>query len=492
MTSRETTREPVLVYGRISEDTKGQGESVADQLVDVRQLADLRGWQVVDTFSDNDVSALNGAYRRGYEQLMAAVRAGQARRIVVAHTSRLWRNRRERAEGIEALARARVSVAVLRGTDLDLSSAQGRSMAGIMGEMDTWESEIKSERIQAAAVRRAREGRTNGGVLYGWTRHHERTAAGRVIGWRDVEDPEQAAIVREITDRVLAGDTLTGIRDDLNARGVPAPGASLNFKTKKHDRANPTGTAWGRSSVRKMAVRPANAALRVFHRGQPDEDLLPADWPELVPRERWERVVALITDPSRQQERPASRQHLLTWGIGECGVCGGNLRVATKNRRSVLYVCDRKGCTGRAKVAVDDLVRAVVTERLSRPNALGWLQCDDEESQAAADLAAVLRARLDTAADQYAAGDIEGRQLQRITARLRPEIERAEQTARRHLRPVAVDALVAMAGPMAEQSWDAASVTSQRAVLEAMGVRVVINRTRPGPGFDPESVEFIW
>ena len=76
-----------------------------------------------------------------------------------------------------------------------------------MGEFDTWESEIKSERIQAAAERRAHEGRTNGAVLYGWTRHHELSPSGKVIGWKDVVDPEQAAIVREITDRVLAGDT---------------------------------------------------------------------------------------------------------------------------------------------------------------------------------------------------------------------------------------------------------------------------------------------
>jgi len=212
-----------------------------------------------------------------------------------------------------------------------------------------------------------------------------------------------------------------------------------------------------------------------------------------VTREGWERAVSLITDPCRMQARPASRQHLLTWGIGECGVCRGNLRVATKNRRFVLYVCDRKGCVGRNEAAVDSLVRAVVIERLARPDALRWLQGDEnDESQVAADTATALRARLDVAADQYAAGDIEARQLQRITAHLRPLIERAEQTVRRHLKPIAADALAAMAGPMAAEAWDAASVTTRRAVLDAVGLRVKINRTRPGPGFDPESVEFIW
>jgi len=40
--------------------------------------------------------------------------------------------------------------------------------------------------------------------------------------------------------------------------------------------------------------------------------------------------------------------------------------------------------------------------------------------------AAGLRARLDTAADDYADGKIDARQLERITARIRPALDAAE------------------------------------------------------------------
>jgi len=60
--------------------------------------------------------------------------------IIVFQTSRLWRNRRERAEGIEILRRAGVSVAAVKGPSLDLSSAYGRGMAGLLGEFDTMET----------------------------------------------------------------------------------------------------------------------------------------------------------------------------------------------------------------------------------------------------------------------------------------------------------------------------------------------------------------
>ena len=58
-------------------------------------------------------------------------------------------------------------------------------------------------------------------------------------------------------------------------------------------------------------------------------------------------------------------------------MCGGNLRVVTKNRRSVLYACDREGSRVAPRLRSMSL-RAVVIERLSRPNALRWLQGDDE------------------------------------------------------------------------------------------------------------------
>ncbi|MEH1130859.1 recombinase family protein, partial [Micromonospora sp. CPCC 206061] len=83
------------LYARISEDDLGTEKGVFRQLEDGRGLSAARGGEVVAEFSDNDVSALKGVHRPGYEALMAAVAAGQVDRIIVFHTSRLWRNRRE-------------------------------------------------------------------------------------------------------------------------------------------------------------------------------------------------------------------------------------------------------------------------------------------------------------------------------------------------------------------------------------------------------------
>jgi site-specific DNA recombinase len=478
-----------ILYARISEDDTGLEKGVTRQLADARALAAARGWTVLDEFSDNDISALNGARREGYEALLRAVTNGGVDKIVVFHTSRLWRNRAERAHGIEQLAAAGVGIVAVKGPDLELDSAYGRGLAGLLGEFDTLESEIKAERVAQAARQRAEEGRANGKVAYGWQRAYTRDDRDRVTGFKDVEDPAEAAVVREIVGRLLSGESLRGITESLNARRVPAPGAGQRRKRAPGQDAH--GTLWNKTSVKKIALRPANVAIRT-HVGVE----YPAAWPALISRERHERVKALLTDPARSVRRDGARKHLLTWGIGECGKCGGALRVARRgnSRRGTkkeLYVCD-DGCVGRDERYVDELVSGVVVERLSRADAAEIFAGDDQAAAKAIAKAEELRARLDLAADDYAAGILTRSQLHRVTAGLRPQIEAAERRAR-DLRPALDMSLLDVAGEHAAEAWEQLDVAQRRTVLDVLGLRVIIlPTTRRGPGFDPETVRVEW
>ena len=187
--------------------------------------------------------------------MLAAVERGEVTRVVAYGLSRLWRNRQERAAGIETLRRHRVSVGLVRGSDLDLTSAAGRGVAGLMGEFDTMESEVKGERVARAALQRAEQGRANGHVAYGWRRVRTRDANGDVVSWHDEILPEQADIVCEIVDRLLESESLKAITADLNKREVPAPRAAL---------ANGAGrpvevTRWRDSMVRSSrSARPTS------------------------------------------------------------------------------------------------------------------------------------------------------------------------------------------------------------------------------------------
>lgn len=225
-----------------------------------------------------------------------------------------------------------------KGPELDLTTASGRMLAGILGEVDTAESEVKAERVARASLQRAQEGRANGTLPFGWRRQYVADDQGRVLTFHDEEDPAEAKFVRDIVDALLSGTSLREVTQSLNDRGI----------------VSPYGKQWGSSSVRKVALRPANAALRVYQ----GIVIGPAAWPALVDQDQHERVTALLTDPARRRSRDGARRHLLSYGIGKCGVCGGILRVITRAGHP-MYACDsNRGCVGRRQERVDQLVGA--------------------------------------------------------------------------------------------------------------------------------------
>lgn len=488
-----------FLYARISEDDLALEKGVTRQLKECRELSNRRNGKIAAEFSDNDIAVLNGAAPRpDFDRLMAAVAAPNPlavqRRIIVVHTSRLWRNRQERAAGIDTLGRLGLIVLPVNGPELHLASAAGRMVAGMLGEVDTGESETKAERIVSAARERAEEGRANGMVLYGWCRHYEYDSRGKIIGFRDERDERGASIVREIVDRLLAGESVRGVTEDLNRRGVPAPGTGNNRAHRAKGQAS-DGSKWCKSSVKKVAIRPANVGLRIYHRGRPDEALLPAEWPPLIDADKHDRVVGLFTDPSRRREKPGGRQHLLTWGIGECGVCSGHLRSSLKGDprypRHLLYLCEGAGHVGRNRDAVDRLVAHHMVALLQRPDVVDLLDGSAPEAAEALAQVETLRARLAAAASAFAAGDIDADQMRIITGKLRPQIEHAEAMARTHRPSPHLELVMSTVGALAEQKWANMQVTQRRAVMRAFGVRVIILPTRKGPGFDPASVRFV-
>jgi site-specific DNA recombinase len=485
------------LYARISEDEVALEKGVTRQLREGRDLSSKRGGTVIAEYSDNDVSALKGAPRPGFDRLMSAVAApnphGRQRRIIVVHTSRLWRNREERAAGITTLGRLGVIVLPVNGPELHLSSAAGRMVAGMLGEVDTGESETKAERIQSAAIERAQEGRANGPCLYGWTRHYEYDSKGRIVGFRDEENTVEADVVREVVDRLLGGWSLIAVTSDLNRRGIPAPGAGHNRARRAKGQAS-DGSKWGKTSVKKLATRPANVGLRVFHRGRPDQALLPAAWPKIVDPDKHDRVVALLSDPARRtnHERPGQRNHLLTSGIGECGICDGHLRVAWKGNAKYgkyrLYTCEANECVARNEQAVDRLVDHHMIALLQRPDVADLLTGSAKEAANLLSRAEALKTRLASAAAAFAEEQITAEQLSIITGKLKPQLDAAEAAARAARPSPHLELVMSATGPLAAEKWHAMQITQKRAVMTAFRTRVVILPTRRGRGFDPRSV----
>ncbi|MGY1691982.1 recombinase family protein [Geodermatophilus sp. SYSU D01105] len=465
MPSEEPADVPrAAVYCRISSDPRGLGLGVERQRQDCTDLAQRRGWAVVGTFTDNDTSAYSGKARPQYAALMAAVEAGEVDVILAWDPDRLHRSPAELEGFITAVDRAGVEVMTVQAGTVDLATANGRLIARMLGNVARHESEHKSERVRRAMQQNATAGRSHGRRAYGWTREH-----GKDGTVREVIEPAEAAVVRRIADALLSGESLRSVTAALNGEGVPSP----------------TGKPWGKNMVRALVLRERNAGLRI-HRG---EVVGEGAWEPILDRGHWEQLRAVLSDPQRRTSTGTAAAHLLS-GIARCGVCGAKLRVA-QNRGVPSYRCSADGCVIRRKTDLDDLIVGLVATRLARPDAVGMFAVGDSaERSAALEEAERLRGRLDHAADQYAEGAIDGRQLERITAKLRPLLAEAERRARVVDPAPLLDGLVG-ATDVAEV-WDKLPLSRRRAVVDTL-MDITVNRTRQGARtFDPEAVAIGW
>lgn len=140
------------VYVRVSsttQDTKAQEH-------------ELRQWaagQRVEVAWYRDKFTGTTLERPGLEKLLADVRGGKVRKLVVWRLDRLGRTARGLHELFEELLSRRVGFLSLRDS-LDLSTAAGRLMAGVLASVAQYETEVRRER-QFAGIAKVRE--QNGG-----------------------------------------------------------------------------------------------------------------------------------------------------------------------------------------------------------------------------------------------------------------------------------------------------------------------------------------
>ena len=85
----------VGVYARISSDREADGLGVRRQLEDCERLAERKGWEVVERYVDDDVSAWSGRTRPEYARCLDDLRTGVIDGLLVYDLDRLHRQPRE-------------------------------------------------------------------------------------------------------------------------------------------------------------------------------------------------------------------------------------------------------------------------------------------------------------------------------------------------------------------------------------------------------------
>ncbi|WP_207974673.1 recombinase family protein [Parafrankia sp. BMG5.11] len=460
---------PVGIYGRISQDDEHDAKGVARQIMlALKRIAAEPTWRLaVRPMVDNDISASKRKRRPEYERLATAVDDGSVAVVVVYMTGRLWRNRIERANALETWAARRIRIVATKGQDLDLSSSSGRVVAGLLGELDTYEIEQMSERHRDESDQRAQAGLPPGGRCYGY-------------GTKRTINDDEAEIIRFLADRVLInGHGLGMLAAEMTDAGVP----TVRAKT------------WTVPALRGILTNPALAGLRV-HRG---EVIGAGTWEPILSVDTHHRLVARLRHrmvPPGWSNRP---RHLLS-GIAVCGKCTAPLLGrAQDGRMSPTYLCpppERGGCRGirRVSAPIDLLVETTVVELLGTPGVIEqWVSADAAHAAEVLALSAqgdAARARA-AALGVEMAGDDPSDEITKIMRRsqvdtLRAELEQIRRKQAAAAYDTAFDGLLAIEDIAAH--WPTLGLPRRRAIIRALVTVEILPGRRGRGGFDPDTV----
>lgn len=454
------------IYVRISQDREGAGLGVQRQEEDCRTLADRLGWDVAETYVDNDTSAYSGKPRPAYTRLLADIEAGTVGGVLAWHTDRLHRHTRELDDYIDICERRSVATHTVQAGILDLATPSGRMVARVLGAVARMEVEHKGARGKRAHLQAAQNGQWRGGVRpFGFA------ADGTTVV------PAEAAIVQRITRDVIVGRSIGEVVRELNAGGVRTT----------------VGGDWSYTTVRQLVRRPRNAGWSEY-RG---ELLTKGTWEPLVSEEEWRAACAVLGQ--RRKRTPSGGVKWLLAGIAECSVCRGPLKSAWTDHHLAsgprrVYRCIPH--VYRAGEPLDEMVTgavlALVGSATFRTGISARLAGDGELERLRAEQSALVERRATLAVQATEIG-FDLAQIAAMNAALASKLAEVEgrlADAGRGAGPLGP--LLAADDPAA--LWESLSVPQRRVAVQAAVRVVVLPKPAHHPGgnrFDPALVRIL-
>lgn len=462
-------RSAVAIYARISQDRTGEELGVKRQLQDCRAEAERRGWHVSEEYVDDDVSAYSGKKRPAYERMLLDLAEGRRDGVIVWHMDRLHRRPIELERFVDTCTRAGVRDVVTLSGDIDLAKGDGLLMARLLSAVAANESDSKRRRGQRKALEIAQSGQPHMG-------------GPRAFGFqvdKVTHHSGEAAVIRDLAARALAGETLISMATWLQDNDVRTVG----------------GKEWRTNTVRTLLTNPRIWGKRV-HQGQ---IIGPATWDPIITSDQGERLQRLLLDPARRTNRSA-RRYLLT-GLLICGKCGTKLYSAPRGeyRR---YGCrkgpDTRGCGGIYIYAqvLEEFIAQAVLYRLDSPAMHETLNdggADQDEARTLADAIQTDTNRMDELAAMWADGEISRTEWSKARQRIQDRLEGNRRTFARLTHRDAVADYIGH-GEELRQQWDGLNLSRQVAIVKAvLNHATILPATKRGrQGLDPNRVVPDW
>jgi DNA invertase Pin-like site-specific DNA recombinase len=148
----------IAIYTRVSTD----GQSVENQLQELRTMAERHGWTVVAEFSDAGISGAKGRDKRpGFDRMLRAATRREIDMIAAWSVDRLGRSLQDLVGFLGEIRGAGVDL-YLHVQGLDTSTPAGRAMFQMLGVFAEFERAMIVSRVNAGLRRARKEGKRLG------------------------------------------------------------------------------------------------------------------------------------------------------------------------------------------------------------------------------------------------------------------------------------------------------------------------------------------
>lgn len=474
-----------VIYGRSS---SGKQKSIADQNAENRAAARDAGWTVAEELSD-PVSA--SRYGRKVRENWA--RIGELLPtigvVVLWEASRGDRTLSTWIAFVDACREHGVKVhATSHRRTYDPQVARDYRTLAEDGVEATYEVDRLSARVRRGRAARAASGKPASQPAFGYTRVYDATTAEYL---REVENPEQAAIVRDIFASFAAGEPINGLAARMHRAGVPTPRPARATA----GRLGSTPPVWRSNTVRKIltnqryAPHPDNPdrGCLVHRRGQPDEAVYVGTWPPLVDDRTWRAVRDRLglddqtVRVGRRYSAPGHVKYLLSGSVHLMRTPCGGIVTGSPGR----YMCATDHCTSVPMAEADRYVTELLIARLSKRDARRMWVVDDSATKVADWELAQLEQQLAENLEEYLADRLSAKAYAAKEQRLAPLIVDAKRRARPSGAPLAVLELLdaaKVARDNVRPTWDKLTVLARREVVAAVFASLTVAKAA---GFPP-------
>jgi site-specific DNA recombinase len=438
------------------------------QEADCRAVAERHGWNVARVYPDEGMSAYRGRKRPGFEEALADLESGRIQVLICWKLDRLVRRLKDWVRVEEAVEKSGGRLVSVNDGEPDQLTLR------ILASMAEQESRNTSIRVRAQRDQAARAGRPQSGGrrTFGFTRD------------RSAVIEAEAEAIRGAADLILRGRSVREATQWINRTGVRTP----------------TGREWQQVTLRGTLL---NAAL-VKQRTYKGEVVAEGTWaaPPILDRGTWDRLCAILQDPSRLN-RPGRPHRWLLSGLATCSICGrvliAHYRPKSRGGAREYFCMPQPGKPNCGKTSViagplEALVAEQVLQELSDGRLERALAAHGGKVTELTEQREAVRARLRTVRRWWNAGEIEDAEYREHRDELKTNLDDVQERLSRELAKSSLSEL-----PTAEEelrSWwhTKATLDQQRQVLRNVLSSVMVGpgSKRGGPKFQSERIAPPW